>query len=314
MKKKVVYILSLAVVLAFCMAMLAACGGKAYYYDAEAKITKATSGSETLPLMFSFNEQKGTAAVSGVSENCDVSSITVPKQVAQTKKGDGYVVTEVEAFAFADSKLKSITLPDSVTYIGNYAFKGCESLTELDLGKGVTEIGSYALQNCTALTSVTIGEKTETIGGNAFMGCTALKTVTFNTQLLTEIKGSAFDSCTALESIEIPASVTTLGSSVFRKCTSLKNVKLNAGIKILGNSLFSGCSSLEKITLPYGITSMGNFIFADCVNLAEIEFDDDKEAFRVLRQDVADWNNSDHTLVVKYFDGSTQTFVGTQLQ
>jgi len=83
-------------------------------------------------------------------------------------------------YAFYEcTSLTSITIPDSVTSIGNYAFYKCTSLTSVTIPDSVTSIGSYAFGWCTSLTSVTIGSSVTSIGYHAFSGCKSLTNVTF---------------------------------------------------------------------------------------------------------------------------------------
>ena len=69
----------------------------------------------------------------------------------------------------------SITLPASVTSIGDYAFAQCYSLTTITIPDGVTTIGQYAFQSCDAVTTVTIGSRVSTIGSGAFYNCYEIK-------------------------------------------------------------------------------------------------------------------------------------------
>ena len=98
-----------------------------------------------------------------------------------------------------NKSILSITIPDSVTTIGDYAFSGCSSLKTIIIGKNsqLAIIGSYAFYNCTSLTSITIPNSVATIGGNAFSGCSSLI------------------------SIIIPDSVISIGSYAFRYCSNL---------------------------------------------------------------------------------------------
>ncbi len=98
-----------------------------------------------------------------------------------------------------NKSILSITIPDSITIIGDYAFSGCSSLKTVTIGKNsqLAIIGSYSFYSCTSLTSITIPNSVATIGGNAFSGCSSLT------------------------SIIIPNSVTTIESSAFYGCTNL---------------------------------------------------------------------------------------------
>ena len=74
--------------------------------------------------------------------------------------------------------LTSVTIPNSVTSIGNSAFVGCESLTSVTIPNSVTSIGEYAFFGCDSLTSVTIGSSVNSIEYEAFKGCPNIKTIT----------------------------------------------------------------------------------------------------------------------------------------
>ena len=110
--------------------------------------------------------------------------------------------TKIIAYkAFYDIlSLKSITIPNSVTVIGDYAFAECSYLWSVRIGNSVTTIGAYAFSECYNLISITLGDSVTTIGSNAFYGCRELS------------------------SIIIPNSVTSIGRSAFSCCFDLKNV------------------------------------------------------------------------------------------
>ena len=77
------------------------------------------------------------------------------------------------------SGLISVTIPDGVTSIGSSAFRGCSGLTSVTIPSSVTSIGNYTFQHCSSLTSVTIPSSVTTIGAKAFEGCSNLGEVIF---------------------------------------------------------------------------------------------------------------------------------------
>ena len=94
----------------------------------------------------------------------------------------------------------SITIPDGVTEIPSYAFRGCSGLTSVTIGSGVKSIGDWAFYKCSKLTSVTIGNSVTSIGYGAFEGCTGLTSVTIGNSV-TSIGYGAFEGCAGLTSI-----------------------------------------------------------------------------------------------------------------
>ena len=120
-------------------------------------------------------------------------------------------------------KITKVTIEDSVTSIGQYAFYKCTGLTSITIGNSVTSIGFEAFSGCTGLTSVTIGNSVTSIGSQAFYGCTGLTSITIGNSV-TSISERAFYGCTGLTSITIPDSVTRIGYEAFYECTNLKIV------------------------------------------------------------------------------------------
>ena len=167
--------------------------------------------------------------------------------------------------------IKSVTIPDSVTSIGNYAFSYCSGLTSITIPNSVTSIDKYAFSGCTGLTSVTIGDSVTSIGEGAFYGCTGLTSVTIPDSV-TRIGKSAFSGCTGLMSITIPDSVTSIGKSAFEGSTSLTSVIIGNGVTGIGERAFYGCSGLISITIPNGVIGIGRSAFSKCTGLTEINW------------------------------------------
>ena len=119
----------------------------------------------------SYSIRSGTRMItpSAFSYCYSLTSVTIPDSV--TSIGD-------RAFSYCSS-LSSVTIPDSVTSIGNEAFYSCSNLTSVTIPDSVASIGSLAFFGCTNLTSVTIGNGVASIGDMAFYSCSSLKSVTF---------------------------------------------------------------------------------------------------------------------------------------
>ena len=116
---------------------------------------------------------------------------------------DGTKGIAIDAFNYCDG-LTSVTIPNSVTTIGEYAFYDCDGLTSVTIGNSVTEIGKYAFYGCTGLTSITIPGSVTTMGSRVFKGCSSLTSVTIGNSV-TRIGFQAFSDCSGLTSITILA-------------------------------------------------------------------------------------------------------------
>ncbi len=202
--------------------------------------------------------------------------------------------SEISDHAFSGCRgLISITMPNSVTSIGESAFNNCSGLTkaefasieslckikfgnfasnplyythnlyingqevkDLVIPNSVTSIGEYAFYDCSGLTSVTIGNSVTSIGSSAFYDCSGLTSVTIGNSV-TSIGSSAFYGCSGLTSIDIPNSVTSIGSSAFYGCSGLEEVILNS------NSIVSKTyTSTGNISTIFG-SQVKKYIFGD---------------------------------------------------
>ena len=192
--------------------------------------------------------------------NCDnLTSVTIPDSV--TTIGDN---------AFWDcSSLTSVTIPSSVTTIGNHAFGACSSLTSVTIPDSVTTIGSCAFQGCESLTSITIPDSVTTIGTMAFSACYSLTSVTIGNSV-TAIGYMVFYDCNSLTSVTIPDSVTMIGEDAFFSCESLTSVTIPDSVTTIGDSAFCGCSSLTSVTIPDSVTTIENYAFMDCESLTSV--------------------------------------------
>ena len=224
-------------------------------------------------------------------ENCDIELATGTKGIADC------------AF-FDQSNLTSITIPNSITSIGNLAFAKCSGLTAISVdnnnanyasadgvlfNKDMTTLiacpaqktGSYAIPSsvtsiessafacCSGLTSITIPASVTSIGGSAFSGCTGLTSIIIPDGVTT-IGSSAFDGCSSLASINIPNGVTSIESNTFNNCTSLTSVTIPNSVSSIGGHAFEYCTQLTSVTIGSGVTSIGGNAFYGCYNLTSI--------------------------------------------
>ena len=135
------------------------------------------------------------------------------------------------------SCLTSITIPDSVTSIGDAAFGICSSLTSVTFGNSVTSIGDAAFVGCTSLTSITIGNSVTSIGNEAFAGCTSLTSITIGNSV-TSIGVRAFNGCSSLNKITCFATTApSIGSNTFSE------IKQNGLLKVPAGSDYSSWMS-----------------------------------------------------------------------
>ena len=160
----------------------------------------------------------------------------------------------------------SVTIPGSVTSIGNYAFYSCSGLTSVSIGNSVTSIGNYAFYDCDSLTSVSIPNSVTSIGDNAFYNCDSLTSVSIPNSV-TSIGNYAFGYCRGLTSVSIPKSVTSIGYYAFYNCSGLTSVTIPNSVTSIGNYAFGYCSGLTSVSIPNSVTSIGGYAFNNCSNL-----------------------------------------------
>lgn len=134
---------------------------------------------------------------------------------------DGKTVLGIWNKAFiSHPEIVNITIPDTVEYIGLYAFYNCSSLTQITLPDSLLGIGDIAFYGCSSLKSVVMGSGLKDIGVQSFAYCKALTEITIPDNV-TAIDDLAFSGCTALARIAIPKSITTISNTAFNECGSL---------------------------------------------------------------------------------------------
>ncbi|MBQ5844805.1 MAG: leucine-rich repeat domain-containing protein [Alistipes sp.] len=166
-------------------------------------------------------------------------------------------------YSFAPAGLTAYTIPDSVTEIGDTAFRDCSNLSSVTIPDSVTDIGDEAFDLCSNLSSVTIPDSVISIGDTAFGRCSSLSSITIPNSV-TEIGGYAFFECSSLSSITIPDCVTSIANCTFYNCLSLLSVTIPDSVTSIGHAAFYGCKSLTSVyckptTPPTGSSVMFSF-------------------------------------------------------
>lgn len=149
-------------------------------------------------------------------------------------------------FGAPNTTVRSVTIPNSVTSIGSYAFSSCTGLTRVNIPNSVTGIGAFAFAGCSELTSLAIPSSVTSVGVYAFQSCSGLTSVTIPNSV-TSIENNAFAGCSSLTSVKIPDSVTSIGQSAFDNCTSLRSVTIPSSVTSIGEGAFEGCSGLTRV-------------------------------------------------------------------
>ena len=180
---------------------------------------------------------------------------------------------------FKDSGIKTVTIEDGITSIGDCAFYGCSGLTELTLPNSVTSIGNFAFHGCRGLTELILPNSVTSIGNAAFFGCSGLTELILPNSV-TSIGESAFSGCSGLEKIAVES-----GNSCYDSrdnCNSIidtetntlivgcKNSVIPNSVRSIGDYAFYGCSGMTELILPNSVRSIGDFAFHGCRGLTEL--------------------------------------------
>lgn len=181
--------------------------------------------------------------------------------------------------AFYGHFLLSLTLPESIKYIGPYAFYELYYSDNLSIPDGVLSIDASAFQKFRGLTGITVGKNNKKYhsDGNCLI-ITDSKTLILGCNYsiipsdgsVVAIGPYAFSNCDNLKNVTIPEGVTSIGEGAFLRCGSLSSIAIPDGITKINNWVFSECANLTSVLLPDSVTEIGDNGFSSCFILEEI--------------------------------------------
>lgn len=225
--------------------------------------------------------------------------ITVPDRIGKKP------VTRLDYYLFATShymgeripadrekvmaSIQSVEIPDSITSIGGWVFRGCKGLkdengyvvvrgvlydyfgceSDIKLPDNVEIIDSDVFAGKCYLQSLTIPENVKEVGVGAFRGCAELERLAI-CDGVKKILPQAFSFCEKLTEFTIPGSVDEIASEAFSFCEKLASVTVKNGVKIIGKEVFCKCLKLKSVSLPESLTEIKERAFSGCESLTDI--------------------------------------------
>ncbi len=161
-------------------------------------------------------------------------------------------VTSLGSSAFESSALTSVTIPDSVTVVGDYTFYNCGSLVSVKIGNGISATSYEMFEYCTALTTIDFGSKISSLDYYTFAYCSGLKSVTLPSNITTMYNG-CFGECTSLTTFVSNGLQGVIPFQCFFDDSALSSVTFNEGVTYIARASFYGCRNLAEITLPASV-------------------------------------------------------------
>ena len=208
--------------------------------------------------------------------------------------GDGMFYDDSVNFVIENSVLKKyngwqtfVEIPDTVTAIGDEAFKNNTSMVSVSIPDSVKSIGDSAFYGCTSLLGVVIPDSVEKVGRCAFQKCSKLASAYLPVnEKFTFMSAYMFESCKSLKKIEIPDNVTNIGPDEFENCTELSSVILSKNLRTIGGYAFRNDNKLTEIEIPKSLEKCSNGYgygqptgivggaFQNCANLKTVTFEE----------------------------------------
>lgn len=192
-------------------------------------------------------------------------------------------LTSIEEYAFKGTQILNIDIPNTVTSIGQYAFAGTNvKNVNFKEDSKLTYIGYNAFRECTSLEQFIMPNTVTALGtyyhynysngtyeSGTFYGCTNLEKLHFSDALLT-LEEDVCSNCTKLKEIHLPQNIQYIGRFAFHGTSSLRKIDLPASLKTISSQAFYQCG-LDSVKLPITLSSLGTYAFQECKNLKYVE-------------------------------------------
>lgn len=191
-------------------------------------------------------------------------------------------VTTIGEEAFSGNEtMTGVEIPDSITTISYNAFKNCTALTGVIVSDTVEKIGPGAFEGCTALTSVEIGEGVSSWGTGVFANCDSLAKISVDkdNEYLTYYNGAVYNGNMTMlyqvlpgregENYAMPETVKEIDTYAFWNLKNTKNVKVSSAVSMIPKQSMSSMGSVENVVLPDSVTTIGEKALANNANLKQ---------------------------------------------
>jgi len=192
---------------------------------------------------------------------------------------------------FSDCPYESISLPDSVTSLGNSLFENSRLLEKVKLPSELKELPPYLFSGCSSLSKITMPKTVDAFSKGLFKNCEALSEIPFRAGI-TSLPESVFEGCRSLKSLVIPPTVKRIESKAVADCSALESVVFPAGLEFIADDAFEGCTALHNIRID---GESGLFYLGDEGSLYYADDEGDRiivKAYGVQNQEVAFFKES----------------------
>ena len=283
----------------------------------------------TIEFGYDSNPKKTSSMAKVYLNGSEINDLVIPDEI--TRIGSG-------TFENWWDNLKSVSIPTSVTSIGENAFRDCGSLkrvtisdlsawgeikfenmyanplykahhlylndkeiTDLVIPNTTSRISDFAFYGASELTSVVIPESVTIIGNNAFRECTNLKSVNMADNV-TKIGEYAFDKCENIVTLKLSNSIDSIKYSAFSGCSALNSIILPDSLVYIEARCFENCRSLTSITIPNKVRTIGTNPFSGCTGLTTIVWDAERCYDPKSSGNAPFWNVSSQITSIKFGD------------